>query len=219
MPVVDDQNHLVGIVTHDDVLDVLQEEAVEDAQRIGGVTPLRLSYLQTALFALTWKRGLWLTILFFTALLTTFALERYDQVLDQYGWLVIFIPLVVSTGGNSGNQSATLIITALSTGDVTVEDWARIVRRELVIGLLLGAGLGVFGYGIAMLHAPSAAQAVVVPVTILFVVTCGTLVGSLLPILFRRLGLDPALMSNPFVAGIIDIVGIVIYMNVALRVL
>jgi magnesium transporter len=219
IPVVDEQNHLVGIVTHDDVLDVLREEAVEDVQRIGGVTPLRLSYLQTALFTLTWKRGIWLTILFFTALLTTFALKTYDQELLRWEWLVVFIPLVVSTGGNSGNQSATLIISALTTGDVTLKDWMHVVRRELIIGLLLGAGLSILGFGIALLHAPSAAEAIVVPVTILFVVTCGTLVGSLLPLVFRRIGLDPALMSNPFVAGIIDIVGIVIYMNVALRVL
>ncbi len=219
IPVVDDQNHLVGIVTHDDVIDVLREEAVEDVQRIGGIAPLRLSYLQTALFTLTWKRGIWLTILFFTALLTTFALESYDEVMDRWAWLVIFIPLVVSTGGNSGNQSATLIISALSTGDVALKDWTRIVRRELIIGLLLGAGLSILGFGIAVIHAPTLAEAIVIPVTILFVVTCGTLVGSLLPLVFLRIGLDPALMSNPFVAGIIDIVGIVIYMNVALRVL
>jgi magnesium transporter len=219
IPVVDEQNHLVGIVTHDDVLDVLREEAVEDVQRIGGITPLRLSYLQTALFTLTWKRGIWLTILFFTALLTTFALQNYDEVLDTWKWLVVFIPLVVSTGGNSGNQSATLIISALSTGDVTLQDWLRVMKRELIIGLLLGAGLSFFGYLIAMIHAPTALEALVVPLTILFVVICGTLVGSLLPLVFSRVGLDPALMSNPFVAGIIDIVGIVIYMNVALRVL
>lgn len=219
IPVVDQHNHLVGIVTHDDIIDVLQEEAVEDVQRIGGIAPLRLSYLQTELFTLTWKRGIWLTILFFTALLTTFALKSYDHTMETWPWLVIFIPLVVSTGGNSGNQSATLIITALSTGDVTANDWLRIVKRELAIGAMLGSALGLLGYFIGMLHAPSATQALVVPLTILFVVVCGTLVGSLLPIAFRRLGLDPALMSNPFVAGIIDIVGIVIYMNVAVRIL
>ncbi len=219
IPVVDEQNHLVGIVTHDDVLDVIQEEAVEDAQRIGGVTPLRMSYLQTALFTLTWKRGVWLTILFFTALLTTFALQNFDATITAFPWLVVFIPLVVSTGGNSGNQSATLIITALSSGDVVLGDWFRIVRRELIMGLLLGAGLALLGYLVAMIHAPTAQQAIVVPITILFVVTCGTLIGSLLPMLFLRLGLDPALMSNPFVAGIIDILGIVIYMTVALTVL
>jgi magnesium transporter len=219
MPVVDGENRLVGIITHDDVIDVVREEAIEDAHRIGGLAPLNTGYMQTPLLTMSSKRGVWLTILFFTALLTTFALKEYEDNFERWGWLVLFVPLVVATGGNSGNQSATLVITALTTGDITLRDWFRVIRRELLMGMVLGAGLGVLGMGIALLHAPTYWDAVVVPVTIMLVVTCGTLVGSILPIIFRRLGLDPALMSNPFVAGIVDIVGIVIYMNVALLLL
>jgi len=140
---------------------------------------------------------------------------------------VLFVPLVISTGGNSGNQSATLIITALSTGDITLADWWRVVRRELTMGLLLGGVLGIFGYFCALLighvlpeeSAPDYATATIIPLTVLLVVLCGTLLGSVLPLTFRRLGLDPAMMSNPLVAGLIDVLGIIIYMQVALRVL
>jgi len=131
----------------------------------------------------------------------------------------LFIPLVISTGGNSGNQSATLIITGLSTGDISLEDWWRVVSRELAMGLLLGGFLGLIGFFCALVVAPTYTAAAVIPITILLVVICGTLSGSLLPLLFRRLGLDPAMMSSPFVAGIIDVVGIVIYMKVAISLL
>ena len=220
IPVVDDEHHMLGIVTHDDVIDVVREEATEDAHRIAGVEPLEEGYLQTHLFTLTWKRGLWLTILFFGALLTAAALSEYQSDFErkELMWLVLFIPLVISTGGNTGNQSATLIITALSTGDITLADWWRVVRRELIMGLLLGAFLGSIGYFCAI-PAAGAYGATVIPVTLLLVIVCGTLLGSLLPMLFHRLGLDPAMMSNPFVAGLIDVLGIVIYMKVALRIL
>ena len=222
IPVVDDEHHMLGIITHDDVLDVMVEEAAEDAYRIAAVQPLDEGYLQTPVFTLTWKRGIWLTILFFAALLTAFALQGYESFLDtaQVAWLVVFIPLVISTGGNSGNQSATLIITALSTGDITLADWWTVVRRELAMGLLLGGFLGMVGYCCAYWwFAPGYYEAAVIPLTVLLVVVCGTLSGSLLPLLFRRLGLDPALMSNPFVAGLIDLVGIIIYMQVAMAML
>ncbi|HUT13571.1 MAG TPA: magnesium transporter [Thermoguttaceae bacterium] len=213
IPVVDDEHHLLGIITHDDVIDVVREEATEDAQRIAGVEPLEESYLTIGLLKLTWKRGIWLTILLFGALLTAVALGEYEDMLELT-WLVLFIPLVISTGGNTGNQSATLIITALSTGDITLADWWRVVCRELALGLLLGGILGVLGYFCALAVA-SPATALVIPITVLLVVVCGTLLGSSLPLLFRRLGWDPALMSNPFVAGLIDVLGIIIYMNVA----
>ena len=219
IPVVDDEHHMLGIITHDDVLDVMVEEATEDAYRIAAVAPLEEGYLETRVFTLTWKRGIWLTIMFFAALLTAFTLQGYRSFFDaeSVAWLVVFIPLVISTGGNSGNQSATLIITALSTGDITLQDWWRVVRRELAMGLLLGGFLGIVGYCCAWFwFAPGYYQAAVIPVTVLLVVVCGTLSGSVLPLTFRRLGLDPALMSNPFVAGLIDVVGIIIYMQVAM---
>ena len=221
IPVVDDEHHMLGIITHDDVIDVVREEATEDAHRIAAVEPLDEGYLETHLFTLTWKRGIWLTILFFGALLTALVLEGYESTIQHYTWLVLFIPLVISTGGNSGGQSAALIITALSTGDIAISDWWRVVRRELAMGLLLGGFLGVIGYFCVVVMVPEVNffTATVIPLTLVLVVVCGTLLGSLLPLLFRRLGLDPAMMSNPFVAGLIDVLGIIIYMRVAIGVL
>jgi magnesium transporter len=138
---------------------------------------------------------------------------------SPHAWLVAFIPLVIASGGNSGNQSATLVITALSTGDCTLGDWPRILRRELILGLLLGGLLAIPGYLLAVVYAPTPAAALVIPLTVAGVVLMGTLVGSTLPLLFRSLGLDPALMSNPFVSAIVDVVGLVLYMGIALAVL
>jgi magnesium transporter len=220
IPVVDDEHHMLGIITHDDVIDVVREEATEDAHRIAAVAPLDEGYLQTGVFTLTRKRGIWLTILFLGALLTAVALQRYqsDLMSPHLKWLIVFIPLVISTGGNSGSQSATLVITALSTGDVLLRDWWHVARRELTMGLLLGGFLGAIGYFCALLVAPDPAllTATVIPITLLLVVIWGTLTGSLLPLLFRRLGWDPALMSNPFVAGLVDVAGINIFMQVAI---
>ncbi len=218
IPVVDEAHHLLGIITHDDVLDVIAEEAAEDAYRRAALPPLEESYLQTHLFSLTWKRAIWLTILFFAALLTAVALQHYEENLQAFTWLVFFLPLVISTGGNSGNQSATLIITSLSTGDIRMEDWWTVIRRELAMGVLLGGFLGVCGY-LCALAVTTPVGALVIPLTLLLVIVCGTLSGSLLPLMFKRLGLDPALMSNPFVAGLIDVVGIIIYMSVAWMIL
>jgi len=219
IPVVDDEHRILGIITHDDVLDVMREEAVEDAHRIAGVAPLEESYMRTSILTLGWKRGMWLTILFFTALSTAFALQHYEENFASYTWLVLFIPLVISSGGNSGNQTATLVITALATGDLHLRDWSRVVRRELVMGILLGGFLGTCGFIVALIVVGGWFASTVVGVTLVLVVVSGTLAGSMLPLFFKRVGLDPALMSNPFVAGIVDILGIVIYMNVALLLL
>ena len=223
IPVVDDERHMLGIITHDDVLDVMVEEAAEDAYRIAAVDPLDESYLATPLLSLTWKRAIWLIPLLFAALITTIILGKFETDFKTITWLVFFIPLVISTGGNSGNQSATLIITALSTGGITLGDWWHVVRRELAMGLLLGGLLGTIAYvcvlvgnAFALEWAPGPREATVIPVTVLLVVLCGTLSGSTLPLMFRRMGLDPAMMSNPFVAGLIDVIGIIIYMKVAL---
>ena len=218
IPVVDDERRMLGIITHDDVIDVMREEATEDAHRIGAVEPLQKGYLQTHLMTLSWKRGLWLTILFFTGSLTALAMRHYHLIQEKWVWLGWFVPLIISSGGNSGSQSATLVITAMATGDVTLKDWGRVVWREIVIGLMLGSFLGLIGFVAATIILGSAHLAVILPVTLLLVITCGTLSGSILPLVFRRLGLDPALMSNPFVAAIIDVVGILIYMNLALAV-
>ncbi|HBO46217.1 MAG TPA: magnesium transporter [Planctomycetaceae bacterium] len=242
IPVVDNEYCLVGIITHDDVIDVVRAEAAEDAYRSAAVAPLTTGYLETSIVSLTWKRGIWLAILFVEALFTTFALRSYDWVTITVPWLILFVPLVISTGGNTGNQSATLVITGMSTGNISLRDWWRVVRRELMLGVLLGALMGILGFLAATgtliaytphdpgVATPVAAEATAAPVcvwhsasvvmlTLFLLVPCGTLCGATLPLVFRRLGLDPALMSNPVVASMIDVVGIVIYMNVALWVL
>jgi len=222
IPVVDNEQRMLGIITHDDVLDVMRQEAVEDVQMIAGITPLDESYLRTPLLTLSWKRGMWLGVLFFTALFTASALKHYELLLAKWSWLIMFIPLIMSSGGNSGNQSATLVIAAMSTGDVTLRDWWRVIRRELVVGVVLGLFLAICGTFVAyfltrreLIVGDHPLAITVVPLSLILVVISGSIFGSLLPMLFKRLGLDPALMSNPFVAGISDILAIVIYINVA----
>lgn len=214
IPVVDNRK-LLGIITHDDVIDVVREELAEDAQRIAAVAPLEQDFLRIGLLQLSWKRGIWLTILFFAALLTAFALRHYELELEEYAWLVWFIPLIISSGGNSGSQSATLVITAMTSGQVVFRDWMLVMRRELVVALALGSFLAAFGWVVALTIAPTPLAATVIPLTLMSVIVCGCLFGVALPILFKKIGLDPAMMSNPFVAGIIDILGIVIYINIA----
>lgn len=215
IPVVDSGRQLLGIITHDDVIDVVREELAEDAQRIAAVAPLEDEYLRIGLWTLSWKRGIWLTILFFAALLTAFALRHYELELEKFTWLVWFIPLIISAGGNSGSQSATLVITAMTSGEVEFRDWPTVMYREVLVSLTLGGFLSLIGWLVAIFIAPNLQDALVIPLTLLSVIVCGCLCGGALPILFKRLGLDPAMMSNPFVAGIVDILGIVIYINIA----
>ncbi|MCO8120963.1 magnesium transporter [Stieleria sp. TO1_6] len=219
IPVVDSGRQLLGIITHDDVIDVIREELTEDAQRIAAVEPLEENYLRIGLLTLSWKRGVWLIILFFAALLTAFALEHYHQELSEFIWLVSFIPLIISAGGNSGSQSATLVITAMTSGEIELTDWRQVLQREVVVSLILGSFLSLIGYATAIFMAPSAIAATVIPMTLLAVIIMGCFFGAALPLLFKRLGLDPAMMSNPFVAGIVDILGIVVYINIARMVL
>jgi magnesium transporter len=226
IPVVDDRRRLLGIITHDDVIDAVRQEATEEAQRSAAVAPLEDGYMQTSIVELWWKRGVWLTVLFITAMFTATALHQYEDQLSKWKWLVIFIPLIMGSGGNTGNQSATLIITALTTGNVSLRDWQRVFWRELRVGLMLGLLLGALGFVLSWIQTHNEPQAfehalwpLVVPITLVLVVTCGAITGSLLPLIFKRFGLDPALMSNPFVAAISDILAIVIYMTVALTLL
>jgi magnesium transporter len=216
IPVVDDHARLVGIITHDDVLDAVRQEATDEAQMSAAITPLGEGYLDAAITSMTWKRGVWLAILFATAAVTAMVLSTWKS---PHVWLVAFIPLVIASGGNSGNQAATLVITALSTGDCTLGDWKRILRREFVVCLMLGLLLAIPGFLLGLAYAPNPLHALVIPATILSVVMVGSLVGCVLPLIFRSLGLDPALMSNPFVSAIVDVVGIVIYIGITLALL
>lgn len=214
IPVVDNQNRLVGIVTHDDVLDVLQEEATEDTHRLGAVQPLEESYLTTPLATLVWKRGIWLVLLLFAALATAGVLKGYERISARYEWMILFIPLVLASGGNAGSQSATLVIRMVALGESgPIEPW-RVAVRELMLATLLGGGLMLLGFVIA-LALVEVQQAAVVAGTVFLVVMMGAVTGAMLPLAFRRLGMDPALMSNPLIAALVDVSGVVIYYQVA----
>jgi len=217
IPVVDRQNHLVGIVTHDDVLDIVQEEANEDVYRLGAVHPLEDSYLQTPLKTLAWKRGIWLLFLAVVALITAGILDHFEQVSKQHVWLILFLPLVLASGGNAGSQSATLVIRTLALRNLTRQQNVQLARREFLMGMLLGLCLALVGFVAALTWLDrNVRQAGVVAVTVFLVVVLGTVCGALLPLLFKRLGMDPALMSNPLIAALVDVFGVVIYYTVAI---
>jgi magnesium transporter len=227
LPVVDGQGVLVGIVTVDDILDVVKQEATEDIQKIGGVEALEDPYLETSFVSLMKKRAIWLCVLFLGELLTTTAMAHFEQELARALVLALFIPLIISSGGNSGSQAATLIIRALAIGEITLADWWKIMRREILMGLALGSILGVIG----LLRVIIASQfthlygehymrvGVTVALSLIGIVMWGTLSGSMLPLILSRLGLDPAVSSAPFVATLVDVTGLVIYFSVAVVIL
>ena len=222
VPVVDSENRLVGIVTHDDVIDVVVDEATEDVHRLGGVEPLAESYLASPFFTLWRKRVFWLALLFVAELFTVSALKRYERAFEKLPALVLFIPLIISCGGNSGSQSTTLITRALALGEIHPADWWRIVSREVLMGLCLGVALGLVGFGRALLVSSADTASVdlsrlaaVVALGVTVVVLLGNVLGASLPLLFKRLGLDPAIMSNAFVASLVDVTGIVAYFTIA----
>ena len=214
IPVVDERNRLVGIVTHDDVIEVIHEEATEDAHLAGAVHPLEDSYLSTSLLTLTWKRGIWLVFLFAAALLMSYFVKRYESISDEYQWMIVFFPLVIATGGNAGSQSATLIIRTLALGEAKPEDWLRIAGREIIMGVVLAACLATLGF-IPAQYLESIEVAIVVSTTVAIIVVLGTLIGALLPIMFKTMGIDPALISNPLVAALVDLTGVVVYYEFA----
>ena len=226
IPVVDAQNQLVGIVTYDDAMDVVQEEADEDAYRSGAVLPLEDSYLSTPLVTLAWKRGVWLIVLLAAAVLTAMCLKSFQadgNELEGSGgpdlhWMVLFIPLVLACGGNAGSQSATLIVRALAVSQLGREQAIRILMRELVLASLLGGGLALLSFLVAAGFVDTTAKAAVVGVTVFLVVAMGTVTGAMLPMGFQRMGLDPALMSNPLIAAFVDVVGVIVYYSVAMAV-
>lgn len=208
IPVVDKQNRLVGIVTQDDALEVLQEEATEDAHRLGGVGPLEDGYLNTPFLELAQKRGVWLVILLIAACVTAQVIVYFEQY-ETAKWIVFFLPMVLGAGGNTGSQSATLIIRALAL-DETDGRVRWIALRELRMGLMLGSVLAAISFMVAYAMTGLEAAAVVAP-TVFSVVTLGTLTGAMLPLALKRLGMDPALMSNPLIAALSDTLGVIIY--------
>lgn len=224
LPVVDDRNVLLGIVTIDDVLWVAEEEYSEDIQKIGGMDALDEPYLDVSMFKLYKKRIIWLVILFFGELLTISAMSNFQDQIAKVVLLATFIPLIISSGGNSGSQAATLIIQAMALGEVTIYNWWRIMRREILSGLLLGSTLCILSFAIITLwhfFTPTFGLyylriGAVVGCSLIGVVLWGSLMGSMLPLLLKRLGADPAASSTPFVATLVDVTGLLIYFSVAL---
>lgn len=218
LPVLDDHGRMLGVVTVDDVVDVVIEEATEDAQMMGGVVPLEDSYFQTGWAEFVWKRGSWLVLLFVAQLLTATVIQENQDVLAATVELVLFIPLIIASGGNAGSQSSTLVIRAMAVGELKPADWAKVLGRELLIGLSLGVALGLIGFARGWFAGETVAPlaiATAVGASILAIVTLSTMIGSLLPLLIRRAGLDPAVSSTPFIASVVDVLGLIVYFAVA----
>jgi magnesium transporter len=223
VPVVDAAGRIQGIVTVDDIVDVVREEATEDIQKIGGTQALDAPYLQVGLLQMVRARAPWLSVLFVGQLLTATAIAHFEGAIARAVVLALFIPLVISSGGNSGSQASTLVIRAMAMEEVRLRDWWRVLRREVMAGLLLGALLGALGL-LRVLLWPNAEAAfgaefvwigVTVAVSLVWIVMWGSVAGSMLPFVLRRLGFDPASASAPFVSTLVDVTGLVIYFSVA----
>ncbi len=224
LPVVSRSNKLLGIVTIDDVLWVASEEFSEDMQKMGGTQALDEPYLDMPLFKLFKKRIGWLVILFLGEMFTATAMSYFEDEIQKAVVLALFIPLIISSGGNTGSQASTLIIQAMAVGELTLSNWWRVIRREIIQGLMLGSVLGIIGFTRVIIWAHILPQiygthafliAFTVGFSLVGVVLWGTLTGSMLPLILKRLGADPAVSSAPFVATLVDVTGLVIYFSVA----
>lgn len=219
VPVVDAEGRLLGVVTVDDVIDAIVEESTEDVQRLGAMQPLREPYFQEGFFSIARKRVVWLALLFAAEMFTGTIMRHHEETLLAATGLMMFVPLIISSGGNSGSQSATLITRALAVGDVRLGDALRVLWREFGQGALLGGVLGVLGFARALGWGNATDVATVVALTLFAVVLTGTLVGAMLPLVLTRVGVDPAIASSPFVASLVDVAGIAIYFAVASQLL
>jgi magnesium transporter len=223
IPVVDADGHMKGVVTVDDIVDVVQEEATEDIQKIGGMEALDEPYLDIGLFRMIRKRAGWLSALFMSETLTATAMGYFEHEIARAVVLALFIPLIISSGGNSGSQASTLVVRAMALGEVRLRDWWRVIRRECAAGLALGSILGMIGLFRILLWPTRATLygehyilvAITVACSLVGVVLWGTISGSMLPLILRRLGFDPASASAPFVATLVDVTGLVIYFTMA----
>lgn len=227
IPVVDDQGRMKGIITFDDIADVVRREATEDIQKVGGTAALDVPYLKTPLPTLVAKRGGWLSALFIGEMLTASAMGYFEDEIARAVVLALFVPLIISSGGNAGSQASTLVIRAMAIGELRPRDWWRVLKRELGAGLLLGAFLATIGF-LRILVWEAVGQAygehylllgATVSLALVGVVLWGSVTGSMLPFVLRKLGFDPAAASAPFVATLVDVSGIVIYFTAAALIL
>jgi magnesium transporter len=220
MPVVDEDGKLLGVITIDDIIDVLVREQTEDVQKIGGVEPLDVPYFQTSFLTFIRKRAGWLVILFVEEFFTQTALRFYDPIMEAVKGALLYVPLLISAGGNSGSQSSTLVIRGLALGEIKLRDWWRILLREFAMGIFLGCLIALIAMLRVMMYPDqSFLFALTVGLTVLAIILAGCTVGSMLPIIMKRLGIDPATSSTPFIASLVDTLGVVIYAHVAMFVM
>jgi magnesium transporter len=219
IPVIDERGVFLGVITADDVIDVLTQEQTEDVQKLAAVEPLDDPYFQTTFWTFIRKRATWLIVLFVEEFFTGSALRHYDSIIQAVAKLSYYIPLLISTGGNSGSQSASLVIRGLAVGEIKTKDWWRIAVRELGQGLVLGCILASVGVGRVLMWGDGGRFAFLVGSTLIGIVVMGCVVGSMLPLALRRIGFDPATSSTPFIASLVDVLGIIIYFNIARLVL
>ncbi len=219
LPVVNGQGRLVGVITADDIMDVIEEEDTEDIHRLGGSQPLELPYLESSLMTLFSKRIGWLVFLFVVQAVTSNILKYYENVLSSVVTLAFFIPLLADVGGNSGTQASSLIIRALALGEVTVKDIAVILFKELRVSGLIGIVMGFIGYFFAWAISGSATIGMIVACTLIVVLIMSSTIGAILPILGRMCRVDPAVFSAPFITTVVDITALTVYFNIAIRLL
>ncbi len=216
VPVLGPDRRLLGVITFDDVMDVLTQEQTEDVQKMSAVEPLDLPYFQTSFLMFIRKRAVWLVILFVEEFFTQTALRYYDPVMEAVKGALLYVPLLISTGGNSGSQSSTLVIRGLAVGEIKLTDWWRILVREAGMGLVLGLIVAVIAFGRVLMYPDQhIAFAVTVALTVIGIVVAGCTVGAMLPIVMKRVGVDPATSSTPFIASLVDTLGVIIYAKVA----
>ena len=219
LPVVDTSGKLLGIITHDDFIDTVEDEATEDIQRIGGSAPLAGPYLDTPVLGVARRRAGWLLLLFITETLTGSVLRLFESELAAVVSLTFFIPLLIGTGGNAGSQTSSTVIRGIATGDIRLRDGVQVLWHEFRTGILLGIGMAVVGFGRALLWGTQQDVAFAVAAALLMVVTWANVVGSLLPLLATKLHIDPAIVSGPFMSTLVDATGLLIYLSVAKLVL
>lgn len=215
LPVVDNNNKLLGIVTFDDLVDVLEAETTEDFEKIAAVLPVEKPYMEASVFSVVWKRSFWLIVLIIFESVSALVLQSHHVTISQFVALTFFIPILVAMGGNTGTQSATIIIRSLATGDISVKDFFKVIFRESFVGVLIGFILALVGSVIVAILQKDLLLSIAVSISMGITIFLAATVGAGLPLLFRRFKLDPALMSGPLIATIVDVVGILIYLQMS----